>query len=56
MNFDVNKTFVTLAVGIIAANILLPASAGFGIITAGVMLYLMLRATNVLRRGELQRG
>lgn len=52
-DYDINKTFVTCAAGILAANILLPATAGFGIMTTGVMLYFMLRATNAIRRGEL---
>lgn len=55
MDYDVNKTFTLLAGGLIAANLLLPASAGFGIITTGFALYFMLRATNAIRRNELRR-
>lgn len=55
MDNDVNKTFTLLAGGLIAANLLLPASAGFGIITTGFALYFMLRATNSIRRSELRR-
>lgn len=54
-NYDVNKTFALLAGGLIAANLLLPASAGFGIITTGAALYFMLRATNAIRRAELRK-
>lgn len=55
MNYDINKTFVACAAGLIAANILLPASVGFGIITTGATLYFMLKATNAIRRGELEK-
>lgn len=55
MNYDINKTFATCAAGLLAANILLPASVGFGIITTGVTLYFMLLATNAIRRGELDK-
>lgn len=56
MNYDVNKTFLTLAAGLIAANILLPASVGFGMITTGVTLYFLLKATNSVRRSELDQS
>lgn len=55
MSYDINKTFVTCAAGLVAANILLPAAAGFGIITTGVTLYFMLLATNAIRQGEIKR-